>query len=340
MNIEFKKFIPSENHFTFNDSIKLMKYNFTDPSATSEEFLKWLYLDNPFGRAIGYIAYDGDIPASQLFITFQNGRYEGKDYKIGIASNACTMPNYRKKGLYYKIFTMLVKDCNSLGIPFIWAYPNPASLRGFLKTGFEIKMENCLVVIPVNYHGLLKEVLKKEKFKIMGETRDLDIFPENNDDFEVLDDSEDISLPLDRDADSTWHTPLDPDQLRWRYLNHPTRKYYLLRHIETNECILLRFISLFGMKPGIILKTSCRDRKTFGLITRNLKKYLHNKINFMMMLKDYKLSKPIPDSLKGRFALPGIINPRRFPLAVYPIDKKLIGIKDKFSFALGDYEVL
>ena len=340
MAIEFHKFIPEETHSTFRESLRLMEYNFTDPSATSAQFLKWLYLDNPYHQAIGYIGYDGDKPASQLFIVFQSAMLKGKEFIVGLASNACTMPEYRNRGLFHKIFQMLIEDCRVMGVPFIWAYPNPASLRGFLKTGFEIRQGLSLEVMPTNYFGLVQEIKNKEKFQIMAATEDLPIAMENSDEFEPVVNLRNASVPSTSSASEVWHSPMDLRQVEWRYWHHPTRNYHILRHKKSGEWIVLRFIRLFGMKAAVLMKTSCTDKKQFRGILADLKIYLRPKINFTTTLQSDFLSQPIADIFQGRFRIPYFLSPRRFPLAVYTIDKNLLNEASRFSFALGDYEAL
>lgn len=341
MSIDYKRFVPDTTDRTFLDSCRLMKANFTDPTALNSKFLKWLYIDNPFKKAMGYIAYDGDIPASQLFITFQRARLNGREHTIGIMSNGCTMPDYRKQGHFLKIFTMLLDDCRKTGIPFIWAYPNPASLRGFIKTGFDHLRDFRLVLIPVSFTGFVKEMLQKEKIDIMGTTEDVPLDLSDNSLFEIIKE-ENIpgSTIRDRELDGIWHTPLDAEQLKWRYINHPTRKYYILHHKELDEWIIIRLLKLFGMKPAVILKTSAGSRKIFNRLLKDLKSCLKDKASFLMMLEDINLSHPYSDCLKGRFFVPVRLSPRRFPLEVYPINRDITGKSPVMSFSFGDYEVL
>jgi hypothetical protein len=317
-----------------------MAYNFTDPSATSAQFLKWLYLDNPYRQATGYIAYDGDKPASQLFIVFQSAVFKGKEFVVGLASNACTMPAYRKQGLFHSIFQLLVEDCRAMGVPFIWAYPNPASLRGFLKTGFAIRQDLSLEVMPTNYLGLVQELKNKEKFQIMAATEDLLIALENTDEFEPVVDLRNTSEPNTNSISEVWHTPMDLRQVEWRYWRHPTRNYYLVRYKKSGDWLILRFIRLFGMKAAVLMKTSCTNTKQFRGILADLKIYLRPKINFLTTLQSDLLSCPLADIFHGRFRIPYFLSPRRFPLAVYTIDKNLLHDASRFSFALGDYEAL
>lgn len=340
MAIEFRNFVPEETHRTFRDSVRLMEANFTDPSAASAKFLRWLYLDNPYRQAIGYIAYEGDTPASQLFITFQNAVLNGNACLVGLASNACTMPTYRKQGLFHTMFQMLVEDCRALDVPFIWAYPNPASLRGFLKTGFHIRQDLSLEVMVTNYFGLLQELKNKEKFQIMAATEDLPIALENTNEFEVVVNPGTAPLPSTKSASEIWHTPVDLRQVEWRYWRHPTRTYHILCHTKSGEWIILRFIRLFGLKAAVLMKTSSQNKKQFRSILADLKIYLRPKINFTTTLQSPFVSNPLADLFHGCVRIPYILSPRRFPLAIYTLDTNLVTDASRFSFALGDYEAL
>jgi|GEM_PF-5931967 len=340
MGIEFRKFVPDENHATFRDSLSLMEANFADPSARTASFLKWLYLDNPYGKAVGYVAYEQDQPASQLFITFQNARLRGEDHRIGIVSNGCTMPRFRKRGLFNSLFTMLVEDCRHMGLPFIWAYPNPASQYFFLKTGFTIRDDVRLEVIPTNYLGLVKEARHKERFRIQGATEEVPLDLDRLERFTLLRGLPDGASSGRDPQDDVWRTPVDQQQFRWRFASHPTRSYHLLQHSTSGEWVIARFIKLFGLKSGVLLKTSCTGRAAFNALLSDLKLEFRDRINSFTTLESRDISRPALDPFHGRFAVPRWISPRRFPLTVYPFDASLVRRESRFIFQLGDYEVL
>ena len=128
--------------------------------------------------------------------------------------------------------------------------------------------------------------------------------------------------------------------MHWRYQEHPTRSYQMLQHKNSNEWMIIRFIKLFGLKSGVIMKTSCTDRKTFTHLLLELRRDFKNKINFFTTLQSRSLSNFLLDPFQGRFALPRVLSPRQFSLIVYPLNRSLINKNTRISFALGDYEAL
>ncbi len=335
MALEFRPFVADRNHPTFADSVKLMQSNFPDRSATSAEFLDWLYLQNPYKKAIGYICYDDNRPVSQLFVTFQMGSFQGSNQIIGIASNACTESTHRKLGLFHKIFTLLMADCKKMHIPFVWAYPNPSSLRGFQKTGFQVVKDVNLEITPVTLVSAAKDFLQK-KTDVLGETVDLPWNTAQLKGFREIVKTKDES-PSTAVSTAVWQIPLTELQIQWRYLNHPTRKYYVLHHGETNAIVVLRLFSLFGVKTAGVMKTSSMNSQTYAKVLKDLKPNLKNTCSIFMSLGTRSWS-PL-DLLRGRIRLPIKVSPRRFPLAVYPLQKMDL-TSTQFEFSFGDYEAL
>lgn len=331
MALEFRPFVADRNHPTFADSVKLMQSNFPDRSATSAEFLDWLYLKNPYKKAIGYICYDENRPVSQLFITFQMARWQSSNQIIGIASNACTESTHRKLGLFHKIFTLLMEDCKKMNIPFVWAYPNPSSLRGFQKTGFQVVRDVNLEVTPISLFSAARDFLQK-KTDVLGETLDLSWNTSRLKGFRNLE-----KMGDEIESSKIWHVPLTEQQIHWRYLNHPTRKYYVLQHIQTNAIVVLRLFSLFGVKTAGIMKTSTMSPQIYSTILKDLKPNLKDTCSIFLSLGTRTWS-PL-DLVRGRIRLPVSVSPRRFPLAVFPVQKMDL-TATQFEFTFGDYEAL
>lgn len=344
MSVTYRPFVPDIRHQSFVDSQALMAANFSDASGTSLAFLAWLYLENPFGKAIGFIAYDGETPVSQLFLTFQQASFEGRLFTVAVASNACTASSHRNQGHFYKLFTLLIEAAREMKVPFIWAYPNPNSLRGFKKVGFQIVKDCSLELVPVSYWGIWRELKNKKQFSVDSHTEDvlvdlgsLSRFTSSRSDVEA---SLLKSQALDASA-SVWRVPLTMEQLRWRYLGHPTRRYHALMNKESGAVAVLRFIRLFGLNTGLIMKSNAATPAAYNSLLADLKSELRGKISFLTTLPS-ELSNPgLRNLFRERFLIPHQLSPRRFPLAVYPIQESLpLDSAHRFDFVLGDYEAL
>lgn len=340
MSIVLRPFVADRNHQSFLDSHLLMKENFTDDTATSVEFLDWLYLKNPYKKAMGIIAYDGDKPVSQLFLSFQECSYKGSKKTVAIASNACTSPAYRNQGLFAKIFARLIEEAKTQDIPFIWAYPNPSSLKGFLKSGFHIVQEKSLELTPISYFGMLSEAIKKEKFSVLTNTEEPAV-PLHDLKYFTIKKSDQISnKPVNHsELEPSWKVPLTKVQMRWRYELVPARKYFMLEQQSTGHIIILRFVKLFGIKTGLIMKTTATNNSEYNHLLKELSNDLKGKISFLTTLPSNSTGPKFSNIFHHRFLVPHQLSPRKFPLAVFPLqNEKILG--DDFDFVLGDYEAL
>lgn len=97
------------------------------------EYLKWQYLENPLGTAIGYDAfYNNELVAHYANIPSQF-YLNGKITKCLIAVNLAVYPEHRGKGLFIQLANKSYDDARSQGYEFVLAAANQNSSHGFLK---------------------------------------------------------------------------------------------------------------------------------------------------------------------------------------------------------------
>lgn len=337
MTLEFRPFVPSADHPTFRDGVKLMQENFPDASATSPDFLRWLYLENPYGKAKGYLAYDGETPVAQIFLAFQGARLGKRAETVAVAVNGCTASTHRRQGLYEKIFRLLIEDARRDGLPFILAFPNPSTRNGVLKAGLQIVKDSCLEIAFPSLPDAVAAFFRKEKISVLGETEDLPWPARDLPGF--------VHVPWENanprpSAFPGWHIPFDRTQLLWRYAQHPTRKYYLLRHEKTGALVVVRFFRLFNVKACAILKTDARDSKEWHAVLKSLRRALRSQVACVLKLESEDLPLTATSPFHGRFGIPLALAPRRFPLAIYPLREDFTYKPDSFAISFGDYDVL
>ncbi|MCO5144098.1 MAG: GNAT family N-acetyltransferase [Oligoflexia bacterium] len=332
MSIELRPFDPNPKSKTFSDSIKLMQSCFSDPSANSTEFLDWLGNKNPYKKAIGYLAYDNEIPVSQSLVFFQQLLIDNKARTVGIICNVCTEKNYRGKGIFYQILNQILIDSKKIEIPFLIAYPNQLSVGGFTKAGFLVPSSNTFELSFANHYSFSRELLLKKKTTKKDIPEDLNPPKEGFPGFELI---SEIENPIY--FKGKYSTPLDNVQLKWRYLDCPTRKYYPLKHLATNEIVIIRIFSLFGFKTAAIMKQTTMDPTKWRLIIKSLKKSLKKTCSIILNLANVERNST--DIFHNRIYIPSRFSPRKFPLVVYPIEKIKIDEKS-FLFSFGDYETL
>lgn len=97
-----------------------------------EDFKRW-YIDNPFGKAISFNAFDGDCMAAHYVCIPTKMNIEGRVVD-GIKSMATvTHPNYRGKGLFKTLAKMTYDCARDMGYEFVIGVANANSFPGFMK---------------------------------------------------------------------------------------------------------------------------------------------------------------------------------------------------------------
>ncbi len=338
--MDFKVHVFNNDH-TLLDSHELMAACFKDESALSIDFLNWFYLENPTGQAIGAFAYDEDRAVSQACVIPQLMSFNGETHRVGLVANACTLPQYQRRGLLAENLRLIVEEAMRLDFSFLYAFPNPSSFGGFIKNRFSVPQEFRLEVAPVSYTGIIKEFRNKEKFETLASTIDLDVKLPEGRNFETVNAEEGSAEGREPVAlTNTWHLPLTREQLSWRYLSHPTRKYHVLRHLPTKETVIVRFIKLYGMSSCIMMKTSCVDGRTFNHIMRDLKYACRGVVNFITMFHSSINSSFFSKLAHGRMIVPRFVSPRKFPMLFYPLNAELSNQSPQFELAIGDYDAI
>lgn len=330
-----------DNDRTVLDSHELMAACFKDESALSVDFLKWFYLENPFGKAIASMAYDEDRTVSQACVIPQLMSFNGETHTVGLVANVCTLPQYQRRGLLAKSLRLVMEESMRRGLFFLYAFPNPASFGGFIKNRFSVPREFNLEVAPVSYTGIIKELRNKEKFEMLASTADLDVRLPEGTNFEPLN-AEEVGAVEPRTASyrNVWYVPLTREQLSWRYLSHPTRRYYVWRHLPTEETVIVRFINLYGMNSCIMMKTSCVEESKFNDIMRDLKAVCRGVVNFITMFHSSVSSSFFSRLAQRRMVVPRRLAPRKFPMLFYPLHAKLSNQSPRFELSIGDYDAI
>jgi GNAT superfamily N-acetyltransferase len=119
--------------------VALLKIVFAKEDAFSKEYITWLYKNNPFGEAVGFDAYDGDILAAHYVTTPVCYTYKGKKIKGLLSLNTATHPDYQGKGMFTKLADQTYKYAAENGFEFVIGVANQNSTHGFLKKlGFKL----------------------------------------------------------------------------------------------------------------------------------------------------------------------------------------------------------
>lgn len=138
---------------------KLLSNVFKNPSKFTEEYLSWLYAQNPNGTLVGTDAFfEGELVAHYATIpisyTFFGQRVRGL-----LAINNVTHPEHQHKGLFLKLGTETMEEAKRLGYEFVFAVTNNNSTYGYLNkfdftriAPLDVKI-GCGVMVPSKAHA-------------------------------------------------------------------------------------------------------------------------------------------------------------------------------------------
>lgn len=325
---------------TLADTHALMAACFTDETATSPVFLRWLYLDNPAGRGTGVIAYEAGEPVSQACMIPQRMTFNGEQHTVGLILNVCTLASHRGRGLLVEGARRLIEEGRRRGFTLLCGFSNPASHGAYVKLGCLVPERFKFVVVPINYFGLARDTLNRSEFTTLARTDDLPVESSAFRRFRVLDEAPRTDASVAKDEPDTWRVPLTQAHLRWRYLTHPTRKYFLLGHPPTGELIAVRFLCLYNLKTCAVLKTSCATPRALGRVMRDLKADCRRIVNSITMLHSPAHGGALRSLARGRYVIPHRLSPRDVPLIVFPLADEARVRRSRFELSFGDYDVL
>lgn len=323
-------------------SHELMAACFKDRSALSLDFLRWFYLENPFGTGFGSMVHDKESAVSQVCVIPQQMSFNGETRRVGLVVNACTLAQYQRRGLLSENIRLITEEAGRRGFHFLYLFPNPASFGGFIKNNFSVVQELSLEVAPVDYRGIVRELMHKERFETLATTEDLEVSLPEGTNFKPVsvDETGATGLQPARLPENSWYVPLTREQLNWRYLSHPTRRYHAWRHMPTGETVVVRFINLYGMSSCVLMKTSCADRHKFNRIMRDLKVACKGLVSFITMFHSGLNSGLFSLLAHGRLIVPSWLAPRKFPLIFYPLQHAPSGRLPRFELSIGDNDAI
>jgi GNAT superfamily N-acetyltransferase len=116
----------------------LLKHVFGKSHFTAN-YLKWQYLDNPRGRAIGYNAFFGAEQVAHYTVQPAIFLFNGKEVKGALSLNTVTHPDHQGKGLFRYLADATYNAAREAGARFIIGVANKNSTHGFVnKLGFSL----------------------------------------------------------------------------------------------------------------------------------------------------------------------------------------------------------
>ena len=130
----------------------------------TQAYYIWKHQKNPFGQSITLVAKEsGKIVGVRTFMKWEWSFGEKKIASVRAVDTA-TDPLYQGKGIFRMLTLKAIDECKREGISFIYNTPNPISLKGYLKMGW-----NSIGKMPLNVRlgsiipGFFDEI-KNEKY--------------------------------------------------------------------------------------------------------------------------------------------------------------------------------
>jgi len=116
----FKQCFPGAHHFTM-------------------EYLQWLYVENPAGKAVGMDAVSGGQLAAHYACIPAKVALNGASVNALLSLNTATHPDFRGQGLFTNLARLTFKAAESGGFSAVYGVANANSTPGFVrKLGFQL----------------------------------------------------------------------------------------------------------------------------------------------------------------------------------------------------------
>lgn len=129
--IEYKEL--SLTHNELKQTVELLNKCFPTASKFSLDYLSWLYIDNPAGKAVGYNAYcNGNLVGHYSCIPLK-AVVSGKPVNGLLSLNTATDPSFQGKGLFRKLANMTYKVASEASFKFVCGVANSRSTKLFIK---------------------------------------------------------------------------------------------------------------------------------------------------------------------------------------------------------------
>jgi len=112
---------------------------FPDSGKFTTDYLTWLYVRNPDGRAFGFDAWEGDVLAAHYVCIPAQANVDGQVVRVLLSLNTATHPRFQGQGLFTKLAAMTYDAAAAVGYAAIYGVANANSTPGFVrKLGFQL----------------------------------------------------------------------------------------------------------------------------------------------------------------------------------------------------------
>lgn len=105
----------------------------------NEEYLKWLYRDNPAGHVLGFDAWSGGELVAHYVCIPTTLNIEGEEISALLSLNTATAPSHQGKGLFTRLANKTYELAKGQGFSAVFGVSNRNSTYGMTeKLGFQL----------------------------------------------------------------------------------------------------------------------------------------------------------------------------------------------------------
>ncbi len=172
--------------------------------ALSKDFLKWFYLDNPYGPATLVIAHEEDLWIGLIALIPTVLECKGKLQKACFAVNVLTHPDHRTKNLFVKMIKCARQTLAEQGV-WLLGHPNANAVPGWKRQKMDFRDPLHLYLAKFNW---ILPFRNTRRISSLEQLREL---------------PSDFWQSLTERPDT--HLKYTPEFIAWRFLDAPHRKY-------------------------------------------------------------------------------------------------------------------
>jgi hypothetical protein len=199
-----------------NDEKQILNlFEATFSKKLSEDFWRWRFENNPAGKHMIKLMWDGEILAGHYAVSPVHLNVEGQTVLTALSMTTMTHPDYAGKGIFAALAKELYDDCfNKHNVSAVWGFPNSNSHYGFIKNLGWYDLEQIPLFTAGS--GSIAKV-NAEKIKVIERFTN-----EHHDTVTAL--TENFSVKTERSK----------EYLEWRYNNNPSNKYSIFEFAEND----------------------------------------------------------------------------------------------------------
>lgn len=190
----------------------------------AENYFEWKFLQNPAGKAIGFVAYHETNIAGFYGVIPEHFMVNGEKTIIYQSMDTMTHPNYQRQGLFTRLAKKTYEHLiNNDGEVFVIGFPGPLSHSGLIKVGWKD-------IVLIDYIFLNKTLFKVKKLLRKGPKLSFENMQRFDDSFDSY--FADKNYPQGKIVKF-----IDEKSLNWRLSDNPLSKSEIVKISEGNQIV-------------------------------------------------------------------------------------------------------